>query len=180
MNLGMLFPQTPKHHVMALGAYSSGGVNQNCNPRKVKFICPSGSTTGTVAQWWDGEEIVSEEAQYWPDDETWLQWEAEHPDHPDSILKARWTLEERTPGAAGACNYWAHLFVESWFEDVKIADFEQRVGSDLLWRIPWNLWNWFDPWQHRTAPSLWFTRPIFVNPALWEDDPGYQPYNTRP
>lgn len=178
MHLGRQWPRqfknfVPSWHHMAHALGPS---------RKMKhWVVNWHSPTPTVELLWVGLTVVSELPEYWPSDESWLEYETINPDDSLAVLKTRTRLEWAGTTHANAWNYEWVLIVEAFYNAVFLGRCEVRRDEPTSpWINPSSEYRTPNDWSDLTDPAQFRGLGINLGAANWADQPEYHPYRHEP
>lgn len=179
MHLGIGYPGTVLHHVTdwRLGADIR---HASFPPRKlVARFTPLGGK-GTVADQWEGREVLSDECHLTPTKTDFNRWNFVHPTNSELTITLDWTLREN-PGDLPS-----HQQMRSWVE-IKVYQSAVVVGASEKF-FPWlDIFSaeYFQmgfetDWTYHPNIAVFDYLFVKIAAAHWNRQPEYAPYRTRP
>lgn len=148
--------------------------------RKLHLLQVGSSINGSVAELWEGADITSTVADYWPGDPRQTFYEFESPLDPLAKIVIRYELLEPfdPSGPFPTYRYWARA--EATYDGDLMGRLEQEVSPSSAWQRALGRLVWGTAWDDDAGFPLWSSLRVDTQPANWAEQPEFHPYRHGP
>lgn len=176
MHVGKIIPRTIVNAVI----FPNFVGNYNTNPRRIRLVFDTSTTPGTVGTRWNGGTWVSDVADYWSTDKTWVFYRIENTSYADNYAEVRWRWV-----AGDTISLSDQMYADVSLEIYDTVGLVARQSAYTSWNPFLANTTVYNPifgptWAYRRSVPEWNVMRCGTKMAKWEDSPEWEPYNPRP